>query len=358
MKKKYIKIKKDKAKENQSNAKKFNYGLAILKSILEFFVELHHNFRRRTTKNEIIIYYTTERYLILHVPSFFIMSFYLTCKTLLSLNPRKLLNRLMRLLIPYIGWPFIIFYINRFLNKKYNKKFPDSYSILKLQLLWGSRYLHPFWFLWTLIILTIAFSIIIFIFRKHSLFILHLILILSYVAQYSGFVYNKIFTKYEEYNRRVFGLFCESVPYAITGFTLGYYKTFDILKKTRIKSLILSMIIFKVTMDYNIFSYVKSVAFQGVKLNIQSVCVIFIFSLLPFDKIKNDIVLKFLTLITKNTAGVYYLHIPIHSYFADYIVDIKRGTFYGSIITYLICYVICFFGTLIFGKTPIKYLFC
>lgn len=206
--------------------------------------------------------------------------------------------------------------------------------------------------------MTIIFFIVVFIFRKHTLFILQLILIFSYAAQYSGYIYNNIYTKYEEYNRRVFGMFCESIPFAITGFTLGYYKVIDLFQKNRIKTLILSFSIYKVSMDFNIFSSVKGVAYQGIILNIQSISLIFVFSLLPFDKIKNIIILKFLTIITNYNAGVYYLHIPIHSYFMDYIDAIKKRTFYGSIMTYFICYVICFFGALLFSKTPIKYLFC
>ena len=59
------------------------------------------------------------------------------CDNLLSLNIKQLLKRVIRLLIPYIGWSIIILKINNFFNKKYNTKFTDSYEELKIQILWG-----------------------------------------------------------------------------------------------------------------------------------------------------------------------------------------------------------------------------
>ena len=63
--------------------------------------------------------------------------------------------------------------------------------MLKLQLLVGSGLMGQFWYMWDLISCTIIFVIIIFIFRKHSLFAFHIILFLCYVSQYSGYYYNK-----------------------------------------------------------------------------------------------------------------------------------------------------------------------
>ena len=75
------------------------------------------------------------------------MSFYFMSKNLLSLNPKVILNRLMGLLSPYIGWPIIIFNFNRFLNKNFNKNFVDSYLLLKYQLLSGGvRFIFPCWY--------------------------------------------------------------------------------------------------------------------------------------------------------------------------------------------------------------------
>ena len=174
--------KQKKLKTKTKANKQFNYGLALLKSILAFLVVIRHNFDPRSTKNKIILK-ITSRNILFHVPSFFIMSFYFMYKNLLSLNPKIILNRFMRLLIPYIGWPIIIFNINRFLNKYFNKKLKDSYLLLKYQFLYGgAQFLLTFWYSWNLIAITLLFILIIFIFRKHALFILQIILICSYVV--------------------------------------------------------------------------------------------------------------------------------------------------------------------------------
>ena len=356
MKSKYLKLKKKQIHQQKPKKEKiFNYGLAILKVIMAFLVVNSHNCRTNTTKNKIILYITKER--LLHVPSFFIMSFYFMNKNLLSLNPKIILNRIMRLLIPYFIWPTIIWKINHFYNKKYKTKFEETYLDLKLQLLWGHHYTPQFWFLWNLTAITILFTIIIFIFRKHSVFILQIVLIFFYVTQYSGYHYH-IFIRNPFYKRNTLGFFFESVPYAVNGFTLGYYKAIDLIQKCKIKTFILSIVIYKLLADYNIFTNIRGVFYKGIKFNIQATCLIFIFSLFPSDKIKNKYIKKFLTLITNYTAGVYYLHLALRRYLGFYFDDVKKRKFRGLFITYFVCYIISFIGMLIFGKTPLKYLFC
>ena len=351
---KYKKLNRD--EEGPKKAKSINYGLAILKTILSLLVVKHHSFFPQTTKNRFILEFTKERFI--HVPSFFIMSFYFLTKHLLSLNPKILLNRFMRLLIPYVGWAFIILKINHFFNIKFHQRLKESYSDLKIQLIWGACYVEQLWFLTDLMVFTLLFILIIFIFRKHCLFILQLLLILSYINQYNRYIYNNYFKKYPEYNKRTISYFFVSIPFAVTGFTLGYYKVLDILQKHKIKALILSIIIYNFFADNKIFTNTRFMAYQGIELNIQCVCIIFIFSLFPSDKIKNKYLIKFLTIITNYTGGVFYLHLPIKKYFTIYFDSIRNHTFTGVIVIYLISYFICFVGMMIFGRTPLKYLFC
>ena len=58
-------------KEITTNKKYFNYGFAILKSLLSLLVLLAHYFNPKSTKNKIIIYLSKNRKI--HVPSFFIL---------------------------------------------------------------------------------------------------------------------------------------------------------------------------------------------------------------------------------------------------------------------------------------------
>ena len=77
----------------------------------------------------------------------------------------------------------------------------------------------------------------------------------------------------------------------------------------------------------------------------------------PSKKIKNKTIIKFIKLITGHTAGVYYLHIVIYKYLTPIFISVKNKTLKGSIMIYLTCYLICFIGTLIFGKTILRNLF-
>ena len=223
MKGKYIRLKTRK-KDEPKKLKVFNFGLAILKSIQAFLVVSAHNFKSGS-KNKIVLFITKER--LLHVPIFFILSFYFMHNNLLSLEPKIILNRLMRLFIPYIGWPIIIWIINHYWNKKYNSHFAITFEQLKLQLLWGHYFIMSYWFLLNLIAITILFTLIIFIFRKHSIFILQIVLILCYSAQYSGYYYYKIMKKFSQRPAKTIGSFFEDTPFAVIGFIFAHYKIID-----------------------------------------------------------------------------------------------------------------------------------
>ena len=353
---KKIKIKTSKPEKHDSITiiKPFNYGFAILKSILAFLVIIAHQFKSNSTQNKLILNITRQRYF--HVPCFFIMSFYFMFNTLYSLNPKKIFIRIIRLLIPYIGWPLITFELNKLYNKFFPYKLCVDYKILKIQLLWGNRLLDHFWYMWVLLVTTIIFVIIIFIFRKYSIFILHVILFLSYVSQYSGYSFNK-YRNEVIYKKETLGRMDEMMPFAVIGFTLGFYNIINILQNMKIKTFIFSILIYNFVEDYKVFLYIQGFYYNGIYLAIRSVCVVFIFSLFPSDKINNKYLTKYLKIITNYSGGVYYLHNTIRFYLYQFNNDFKYGTFFGIILNYLIGYSICFLGNLIFGKTLLKYLF-
>ena len=51
------------------------------------------------------------------------------------------------------------------------------------------------------------------------------------------------------------------------------------------------------------------------------------------------------------------MHVAVNNYLSVFIAAIKNGTFFGLIITYIICYYISFIGVLFFRNTPLRYLF-
>ena len=354
MKAKYQRLKRIK-KNKSKELKQIDYGLALLKVYLAFLVVCWHDLDKKIIKNKIIFYLTERR--AYHVPSFYIMSFYFLFNTISSLNIKLILKRYMKLLIPYIGWALIIWKINHVLNRKYKKQYLDSYENLKIQLMWGSCYIRQLYFQWDLIMSTLSFIIINSIFRKYSIFILHILLILSYALLYSGYFFNYI-NNLPRYKRTPLGNLLDLFPLSVTGYTLGFYKIINYLHKYKIRTLILSLLTYNVIEDYEILSSVKGIFYPGLKLHIQCLCLIFIFSLFPSEKISNKYLSKILFFITNYTGGVYYLHFNLHHYLIEFFKYFKNTTFTGVIIEYTICYYICFIGTLIFGRTPLKFLFC
>ena len=284
------------------------------------------------------------------------MSFYFIHKDLLKSNINIFLKRLERLLIPYILWPIIFYILNNYILNNYITTKKYSLNNLKNQFLIGSGIINIFWFQWNLMTLTTLFFIIIYLWKKFHLFLIQIFACIAYYIQYSG--YNKMFTKYLiDEKRLTLGRFFVSVPYASTGFTLASFKILNIIPNYKIQTLFFSIFIFCLLEKYSVFLEITDDSYSGILYNVRAICLIFIFSLFPLNKITNIKIKKILRYITNYTAGVYYLHGKIIRYFKFYIDPIKKGTLCGIFIIYLICYFICFIGMLIFGKTKLKNLF-
>lgn len=341
----------DKNKNTQLH--NFNFGFALLKNILAFDVIITHCFNKNTAHNNTILFITKRRKV--HVPSFFILSFYYNYNTLVSSNIKKKISRLNRLLIPYILWPLIIFAFSNLINAYRKFHCLSSFNILIFQLLTGQgQNLFHFWYLFDLIITTLLFMAIIILFRKKHLFIINLLLIFSYFIQYS------------EYHRKI-ALYCrgieglrreiELLPFAVVGFTLNALNILKILENYKSNSFIMCLLIYNLVIDYNIFIKIFGISYHGIKLNILSICVVILFSLFPSNKIKNKKLINLLKFITKYSGGIFYLHQVVHFFFKPYYKDIRDGTFYGVIQIYFISYIISMIGSNVFSKTQLKFLF-
>ena len=349
----YIRINK---KPSFALRKKYNYGLGLLKVYLSFTVIISHCCKRETTKNKFIFLIFVKRRKV-HVPSFFILSFYFMHDHFITLRVQKLLGRLERLIIPYLGWPIIIYILN---NEIFNRliKNNNKYSIkdLKNQLLWGNRFIIQFWFQWDLIMITIIFYAFIFIFKKYHLFCLQLLAIFAYFLQYSGYNY-RFYKTLKRENKECLGRFAEAIPYTVTGFSFASLKVFDYLNKYKIKTFIFSAITFIFLEIYSVFSEIKGVMYYGFNLNIKAISLISIFLIFPSDKIIKLKIKNFLRRLTNYTPGIFYLHYTVFVYLKKYIEPIKSRTFFGCVIIYIISYFFCFIGTKISGKSKLKNLF-
>ena len=343
--------------ENISNdkyVKKNYYGLSILKSILALSVIKSHCFNKTSTKNKLLLRITSSRRI--HVPSFVIMSFYFTHKTLTCPDIKVKYRRFERLAIPYVGWPFIYFVMNNILYYLGKINYRCSLKNLIYQIIIAQSNNMPFhfWFLLDLFIINFLFLLIIMIMKFHYLLLFQLLLITSYFLQYSE-LNRKLFFKANQKN--FIGRLFELIPFAVTGFILFEFNIINRLQNYKLNTFIFSLLLYNLVSYYRVFSDFQGIVYHGIKLNTLSLCIVFIFSLCTFENIKNKYILNIIKSFTNYTGGIFYLHQIIHDYLNDIINDIKKGTFFSLFLIYFFTYLVCFFGTLISGKTKAKFLF-
>lgn len=296
-------------------------------------------------------------FLYYHIPTFFIISFYFNYKTLISFNIEKIELRFQRLIIPYMSWCFISWIIKNiyFLSlEMYIVKF----KYLLIILMNGHIYNVVLWFQNILIILTIIFTIVIFSFKKKYLLIFFIISILSYILLYSGFNYYFFIHKYDYRTATTYGRLVEVFPFALTGFYFAKIDSIKFLLKYRKKAILFNFAILIIITKYKIFADIKNFKYGGLRLNIAAINIFIIFSLFPCEIIKSETFFKIIIQISNYTGGIYFTHYLIgRGKICQKILPIKKHTFFGCIITYLISYIICFIGIKVFGKTKFKHLF-
>ena len=331
---------------------RINYGLSLLKMILSFFVVMVHCYN---FKNKYYITLIVKRSAF-HVPTFMLTSFYFYSKYLFSNNIEKIKLRFLRILTPYIIYPLIFLFINNFLyiigkRGQYNRII--TLKDLIYQFIFGRKYHGIFWFQFNLIFLTLFFTIVYFFFSKNHLFIFIIILLVSYIAQYSGINYNFFFI-YKSYISLSLGLIFEMMPISISGLISGKFKVLSKIIKIKWKVILINFIFICFLISFKIFIIPKGFYYPGIHLNVQSILLFFLFAAIP---INNKKIIKIITYITKFTGGIYYLHSVIRNLLIKYIHFIKTTTLFGCIIIYIICFTICFFGNKLFFKNKLIYLF-
>lgn len=146
------------------------------------------------------------------------------------------------------------------------------------------------------------------------------------------------------------------IPYAVAGFLISYSEICKYLKKIRLTTIISLIYFLFFLLNHEIFKTTKCF-YCGLHLFFVSISVFIIFAMFPSEKINNIIIIRIIKIITKYTAGIYLLHHQIGYYISNYISYVKQRSLKGCIIIYLLCYLICFFGIIFFGKTKLRHLF-
>ena len=330
---------------------KRNYGVEILRMIVAFLVVIYHFYKPKNITLQKI-----KSKLNFHVPTFLIISFYYLNNNLVNRKVDKIKERFKRLLIPYLFYPIIIYIISNFLYIFFHfEKLRKSLYQLVIQFIVGRPLYSVLWFQFNLILITVLFYIIAFIFKSYYLPFLQLLGILSYLLQFSNINY-KYFRIYRVYIRDSVGFIAETLPIAITGL---YISSIDIINKSKKKSflnIILYTFFLFVLFKYQIFSPVKGFGKQGILYNIEAVSFFVIFSLFQFDNL-NKKILILIKYLTSYTPGVYFLHSKVYLILRIKISLIKNHTFLGCLLIYVISYLISFIGYNSLKKTQLKHLF-
>lgn len=326
-----------------------NLGIELLRMLLSYWIIVIHCLSDEKLRRKI------ERHNY-HVPCFSFISFFFLYKILVMRNINIIKNRFERLLIPYLIWPsiiwissnisFIIFRTNRF------ERFLTFHD-LKIQILVGRGFHGPMWFLFSLIIFTLFFVIVSFIFKKHFLFVLLLMAIISYSIQYSeyGFEY---FRGFNECIRGSLGHCLATFPIAIIALIFSSFNLVQTIKNHFKKSIFLSFVMIYFIYKNDIF--INLPWYYGFKKAFMTILIFIFFASFPIDEIDSMILNFIIKTITSYTQGIYCMHLIIVHYLVDFflIIDIN---FKGCLVIYLISYYFSFIGFKIIGKTKLKYLF-
>ena len=223
------------------------------------------------------------------------------------------------------------------------------------QLILGRDYHTIFYFQFVLIFLTLLFTIISFLFKKSSIFvfIFQLFLIAAYILQYSYWNFY-FFSQFSTNIKYSLGEIIELLPFAVSGLTLSYLDIIAKIIKFKLLAIFFIIVIIFLILEFDIFVRIKGIYYPGILLNIGGLCTFILFS--SFS-IQNKKLIYLLKIITKFTGGIYYIHVICRDFLKKKIFSIANRTFRGSIIIYIISYIICYIGNKLSFETNLKFLF-
>ena len=187
------------------------------------------------------------------------------------------------------------------------------------------------------------------------MFILQIIGIFGYLCE-CLFIYNSLLNNYIHEIKSFIHNTSKVLFYASIGMTVSFLININNLRFHRKKTLFFCLFVLYIIRDFSLieknFYYLKSI-FNG----IAATCYFIFFLLIPLEMIENYKFNLIIIQITNFTGGIYYLHTKVWDVLSQKLIIMKNKNISGCILNYLICYFICYFGTKVFGKTKLKYLF-
>lgn len=242
----------------------------------------------------------------LAVPAFIFIAIYLSAKTILSGDGERLRKRLWRLFVPYATWGIIGYVYRVFVCGLSNP------MDLVEQLLTGYPTCGHMYYVNLLFWFTILLFLMAQLFRRWFAALCPLLIILSFVMQYSGWNY-ALFGGIEAGARYTLGRFFEFLPLAVCGLMLAKVDFRQVISpKCKCQVALALFGISSVLMAVGFPGYPPGFAYCGFApfLMCLSLCVLLVTwgALFPSEQSKVSQVLCFISTLT---PGIYYCHMIV-----------------------------------------------
>lgn len=307
--------------KNKNNNNSINLGIQILRMVFSFFILLRHCYKENSYE-KYFNYFPFRVY----TSTFFMISFYFSYKCFISRNVSKISQRLKRIFIPYIIWPYIFHIRNLAIKFFYVKKLEIQFKIIFYQLIIGCGIHNIFWFQFNLILVSLLFIIIILLFKTKYMIILSILGIFSYIFKYFGYS-NKILMKYNDIAQFSTKYIAGAYVLALTGFILSKFNIINLCQKNRQRLIAKSIAFLFLIKAYSNSIIINFPYLLGFLIIFVAFNFFIISTMLPFDKINNNKLIFIFKQMTNYTGGIYYIHIPIMIIMRDYFEIIKNKTF-------------------------------
>lgn len=337
--------------QSLSEGRSFNYGLALLKSLMCFEVVLDHFWMEDAS-----IYLMPFKAMgLVAVPIFMFISFYLTERIFLDSDGKRIKKRIWRVCWPQIGWALIYYLAFKIAQLKIN--FGVRFKDFIWQIITGHSPVinQSMWFQTVLIVLTLVYFLIFkFMKTEKGIAVTYVMMFLALIIQYTG-INIKLFNSLRYELKYPLGRFCEMVPYATLGFSCAYYNVFEKIKSYVSTTKIFFLIMFGMNFIF-LFNYEVINAAPGFGYSNNNFIPISLFMtgfafLIPFENLSEKIkrVIKF---FTGYTLGIYCMHRLVGEFFLR--IFPKLGIEVNGFVLCIVIYIVSFIISYVMYRIPLK----
>ena len=315
-----------------------NYSIDIIRMMLAFAVVLCHFWSPFNSPIAQII--DTLRGCA--ASTFFLLSFYLTAKSIVMRDSEKIRRRIVRLNRPFFFWGIVAWLINVAAHLAIGSKDEMIMSLL-WQMFTGSGYgiNAPLWYLFVLILLTKLYYCIFKWGMRTGVALTISLVVFSLIIQYTN-VNTWLFSNLSYEVRYPIGRIIEMIPYASIGILMFLSAGFE--KKRWFFSLIGcgGIVLY---CAFPSFLHVDGFGYSGVMKIVCAVSILFLCICYPLQGMPIS-GRKAIRRVTEHTLGIYCMHFIAGTYLA------KVGIASGSVLFCTLVYILCYLCSEVFSKIP------